>query len=415
VILFYALFASIARLFLFPAADYPDAQYVYPRAFFSDILSGQDYILNVFIGVEPSNPSLSLVLGSVYDTGISNLPSLKYWLISSLPFFLLAGFAHFYLISLSPGNHKRALRKLLILFFVCPSSSYYLCTLHPEAWANVLALGYTVTVLTLAFSQIYSYRLKSADIVDLKKNIHLGTFVIFALSLLSGFFLLEDSQFILCLVGISCFYLTMRSSLFGLVSFPLNSLQTLRSICLLRLAAPRKTLSLLIPFSFIIFLLFFSYSARDLLLSAVPANSSLGAALSLYDIDSIFADKYPLWSRPFFTLNNLFIYTPAGFGPSAFLKILILCSIVSSWFGAVTGGSGRAGQRDFLLASRLLLVLLFPLPIILLLPGYVNLKYYIFLVPVLFFFPSLKNYKTLLLLFVALWVEFVFRALYVNL
>jgi hypothetical protein len=55
--------------------------------------------------------------------------------------------------------------------------------------------------------------------------------------------------------------------------------------------------------------------------------------------------------------------------------------------------------------------MLYPLPIILLLPGYVNLKYYLFLVPVLLFWPALNKYKTIFVLFVALWFEFAFRSL----
>lgn len=406
-----ALVASIARLIFFPVADYPDAEYIYPRSFLNDFLSGQDYSFDPPVHVLPSSPLLSLVAGNVYDKGFSVFPSFKYWLISSLPFLLFAIFAQVYLISLDSSQHKRTLSKLLILFVVCPSSAYYLCTLHPEAWANVLALGYTVTALASIFEYIYSYNSLDNDNSQLITGITLTTLFFFSLSLFSGYCLLGDGQFILCLVGISWLYLSLRSNIFGLVDFPSHLLQILRSAFFLRLGSLRKFLVIVLPITFIAGLFVFSYSLRALLLSVFSDQSSVGSALSLYGEGSVYADKYPLLMRPLMTLNNLFIYTPAGFGPSAFLKILILWSILSTWFRGATGTLSRISKYDSQLVSRLIFAILYPLPIIILLPGYVNLKYYLFLVPVLLSWPALKKYKTILILFVALWFEFAFRSL----
>jgi hypothetical protein len=411
VIFLCALAASIARLLFFPVADYPDAEFIYPRSFLSDFLADQDYSFNLPIHVLPSSPLLSLVVGSVYDRGFTAFPSFKYWLISSLPFLLFAIFAQVYLIYLDSSQHKRVLSKLLILFVACPSSAYYLCTLHPEAWANVLALAYTVTALASVSGYIYSYSNSANYNAEPKAGISLTTLLFFALSLFSGYCLLGESQFILCLVGISWLYLSLRSNVFGLVNFPSHLLQILRSSFFLRLFSLRKLLVIFLPIAFIAGLLVFAHSLRELLLSVFSYQTSLGAALSLYREDSIYADKYPLLLRPLMTLNNLFVYTPVGFGPSAFLKILILWSILSTWFGGATETLGRISKYDSQLVSRLIFAMLYPLPIILLLPGYVNLKYYLFLVPVLLFWPALNKYKTIFVLFVALWFEFAFRSL----
>lgn len=408
-----AFVTSIARWLLFPAADYPDAEHVYPTAYISAFLSDQDYSIDLPLRVLPASQFISLASGSVYDGILPALPSFKYWLLSSLPLFVFAAYAQFYLVYCTTKHQKKPLRQLLILFIVCPSSAYYLCTLHPEAWANVLALGYTVSALTSAFGSICSHNNLDGDCSDPKKlTTSLNIFLYFSLALFAGYLVVGDSQFILCLVGIACLYFSLRSNVFGLVYFPSHFLQILRSAFFLRLGSSRKFVLIAIPVAFIFGLFIFSYPLRNLLISSFSAQSSLGSALSLYGKESIYADKYPLFLRPLFTANNLFIYTPAGFGPSAFLKILILWPIVDSWFGGATGTRGHSGIYHSKLVSRLIFALLFPLPIIILLPGYVNLKYFLFLVPVLFFWPSLTKYRTLLLLFILLWSEFSIRSLF---
>ena len=414
-VLLLAFITSVARLVFFPVADYPDAEFIYPRSYLNDFLSGQDYSFNPPVHVLPSSPFLSLVVGSVYEKDFSAFPSFKYWLLSSLPFLFFAFFAQVYLVFLGTRHDRKPLSKLLILFVACPSTAYYLCTLHPEAWANVLALGYAVTALASVFRCIYNYNLPDNANTEAKIDLSLHTLFAFVLTLSTGYCFLGDSQFILCLVGITWLHLSLRSNIFGLVDFPSHFLQTLHNIFLLRLSSLRKLLLIAIPVAFIIALFVFSYSFRDLLLSAFSAQSSLGSALSLYDKDSIYADKYPLLLRPLMTINQLFIYTPAGLGPSAFLKILILWPVLISLFRGATGTFSRISKYDSLIVSRLMFALLYPLPIIILLPGYVNLKYYLFLVPVLFCWPSLKKYKTMIALFLALWLEFSFRSIFATL
>ena len=407
-----AFVASIARWLLFPAADYPDAEHIYPTAFINAFLSDQDYSIDLPLRVLPANLFISLASGSVYDGILPALPSFKYWLLSSLPLFVFAAFSQFYLVYCASKHQKKPLRQLLILFIVCPSSAYYLCTLHPEAWANVLALGYTVSALTSAFGSIHCHNYLDADCTGLIKTTSLCPFLFFSLALFAGYLIVGDSQFILCFAGIACLYLSLTSNVFGLVYFPSRLLQVLRSAFFLRLSSSRKFLIVAIPLAFAVGLLIFSYALRDLLISSFSAQSSLGSALSLYGEDSLYADKYPLLLRPLLTVNNLFIYTPAGFGPSAFLKILILWPIVTAWFGGATDTHGQSGLYRSKLVSRLIFALLFPLPVIILLPGYVNLKYFLFLVPVLFFWPTLTKYRTLLLLFILLWSEFSIRSLF---
>ena len=407
-----ALVASIARWLLFPVADYPDAEHIYPSAYINSFLSDQDYSINLPLRVLPANLFLSLATGSVYDRSLSVLPSFKYWLLSSLPLFVFTTFAHLYLVFAASKHQKKPLSQLLILFLVCPSSAYYLCTLHPEAWANVLALGYTVTALASAFGSLYRHDKVDFHSTETIAITSFRPFFFFALALFAGYLIIGDSQFILCLVGIACLCLSLKSSIFGLVYFPSRLLQILRSAFFLKLSSIRKLLLVAFPVAFTVGMFMFPYLLRDLLLSSFSAQSSLGSALSLYGEDSIQADKYPLLLRPLFTVNNLFIYTPAGFGPSAFLKILVLWPIVSGWFGGATRTCGLSSLYHSKLASRLIFALLFPLPIIILLPGYVNLKYFLFLVPVLFFWPSLTKYRTLLILFILLWAEFALRSLF---
>jgi hypothetical protein len=407
-ILLAAFIASVFRWLVFPVYDYPDAIYIYPRSPLYPLLSSEDQSLGLDINVLPASQVLSLFTGSVYDTPFE-IPGLKYWLISSAPFLLFAILAQGYLWLIAKKSSRVILKRLILLFVLCPSSAYYLCTLHPEAWATVAALGYIVSVLDWVSSSITPICATSKVIT--RENPSLGIFIFFLAVLVSGFYLLGDYQFILCSAGIAWFYSCLRFRGLAILHSSTYLFQTIASFLRAKTASFKKLITLTLLSSAVAVTILFAYSIRELILSSVSGDSRIGAALSLYGEDSIYAEKYPLLVRPLLTLNNLFVFTPGGFGPSVFLKIACFWTILLSWFQASTDCTDHNHGSTSSFTSSMLFVLLFPVPIIFLLPGYSALKYYLFLVPVALFWPAMQNFKPLKILFSILWIELGFRSL----
>jgi hypothetical protein len=403
-----ALVASILRWLTFPVYDYPDAEYIYPRSPFYSFLQPEDHALASDFAVLPSGSALSLFTGSIYDSPF-DLPSLKYWLISSTPFLVFAIFAQGYIWLLAKKNSKGILKKSLILFAACPSSAYYLCTLHPESWASVVALGYIVSLLDWIASMVNPVRTLKVD--TLHKQPPLGTFLLFLVLLVSGVYELGDYQFILCTIGISWIYACLRLKDLAIVNSSIYLLQAMPRLLKLKAPSVNKLLTVSVVLSTLFVIVVFAYPLRALIASPALVDARITSALSLYGIGSIYADKYPLIARPLLTINGIFVYTPAEFGPSVILKIACIWSILLSWLQAITGFIKEKRSLLSSLMAGMAFSLLFPIPITFLLPGYVNLKYYIFLLPVLLFWPAVRNFRSLKILFAFLWLELGLRSL----
>jgi len=407
VILVTAILVSLLRWLIFPVSDYPDATYVYSRLFSNHLFSGADYSLESGFEVPP-NQILSLVGGSMYDSAFS-LPSLRYLFVSSLPLLVFAIFAQIYLAIFSKRIAKATLRKSLILFLICPSTAYYLCTIHPEVWATVVALGYVVSILNWASRKVdFSRSLNTDQAFDQPPILNL---LLFSLLLIASFYALGDYQSVLCLICILCLYGSLRFKTVFIFQYPRHLVATF----VLMLRARSTSLKKLINSSaFVVFFAVLStliYSLRAAIVSLGSADSRVVSAVSLYTEGSSFADKYPLFLRPMLTVNNLFVYTPSGFGPSLVLKAACLWPILTSWFQVLTSDYDERSESNSVMSSAMASSLLYPLIFIFLLPGYVNLKYYLFLVPVVLFWPAMLRFKLLRNLFVILWLELGFRSI----
>lgn len=402
-----AFFASLLRWLIFPVSDYPDAAYIYPKSFSNHLFYGADYSLETGFDVPP-NQTFSLVVGSIYDS-VFSLPSLKYLFVSSLPLLVFAIFAQIYLAVFSKRIAKATLRKLLILFLVCPSTAYYLCTIHPEVWATVVALGYVISILDWASCKVdFSRYLNTGQAFDQPPILNL---LLSSLLLIASFYTLGDYQSVLCLIGILCLYGSLRFRMVFIFQYPRYLVVVLATILTVGTASSKKLINTSL---FVGFFALFSasiYSLRNIFISSSSADSKIAAAFGLYVEGSQFADKYPLLLRPMLTVNNIFVYTPSGFGPSLVLKAVCLWVIVTSWFQVFTSGCDERSDSNSVMSSAMVFSLLYPLIIIFLLPGYVNLKYFLFLLPVVLFWPAMLRFKLLRNSFIILWLELGFRSI----
>jgi hypothetical protein len=407
---FVAILTSLARWFIFPFSDYPDAWRTYPQSLLGALFSLGDYNFENSISILPSSPVYSIIFGSIYVHPPQVPVSISFWFASSLPFISFAVISDLYVHFISRKEIQPLLNRILALFFLCPSSAYYLCTFHPEVWANLVALFFVLFILA-SYSERLVISPNNLEFNISSKTVLSPLWLIACCSfLLYAYFYTKDKQFILCAIGILLLYSSLIYLPSSLKFYPRNLAVAACSIIRSGSVGKKLLFNILlyslpiIPFYLLI------YQLRDLLASFSP-DANLASAARLYLQDSIYSNKYPLIFRPFMTLNNFYVYTPAGFTPSIFVKIGSFLSLFQAWFIALRSSSQTISH----LASSLSFVLLYPLVLISIFPGYVNLKYYVFLVPVLLFFPAIFRYKSMLAWFYLLWLELILRYLITSL